>query len=245
MYLKHIPMDGPQNFRDLGGFLNKQGKVIKWEQLFRADGLSQLSENDIAKMKARNIRTIVDLRGKAEQEAHPDIVPEGMIYYPCPMMREDVKVEEGRAQHSFMKSMKQGYLNMINEGADLIGNVVKVVMEALEQGAVVFHCSAGKDRTGILSAVLLLVLDAYEQDIVADYQVSYTYNERGVNRYIESIPEMKSLLESSGEDSVMHSNPKNMRAVLEIINADNIQGWLEALGVSKELQNQFRQKMLI
>ncbi len=245
MYLKHIPMDGPQNFRDLGGFLNKQGKVIKWEQLFRADGLSQLSENDIAKMKARNIRTIVDLRGEAEQEAHPDVVPEGMNYYACPMMREEVKVEEGAAQHSFMKSMKQGYLNMLNEGSDLIGNAAKVVMEAIEHGAVVFHCSAGKDRTGILSAVLLLVLGAYEQDIVADYQVSYTYNERGVNRYIESIPEMKAFLESSGEDSVMHSNPKNMRAVLEVISTDNIQGWLEALGVSIELQNQFRQQMLL
>lgn len=238
-------MDGPQNFRDLGGFLNKQGKVIKWEQLFRADGLSQLSENDIAKMKARNIRTIVDLRGEAEQEAHPDVVPEGMNYYACPMMREEVKVEEGAAQHSFMKSMKQGYLNMLNEGSDLIGNAAKVVMEAIEHGAVVFHCSAGKDRTGILSAVLLLVLGAYEQDIVADYQVSYTYNERGVNRYIESIPEMKAFLESSGEDSVMHSNPKNMRAVLEVISTDNIQGWLEALGVSIELQNQFRQQMLL
>ena len=245
MYLKHIPMDGPQNFRDLGGFLNKQENVIKWEQLFRADGLSQLSEGDIVKMKARNIRTIIDLRGEAEQEAHPDVVPEGMNYYACPMMKEEVKVEEGAAQHSFMKSMKLGYLNMINEGADLIGNAAKVVMEALEQGAVVFHCSAGKDRTGILSAVLLLVLGAYEQDIVADYQVSYTYNERGVNRYIESIPEMKAFLEASGEDSVMHSNPKNMRAVLEIINTDNIQGWLEAQGVSIDLQNQFRQKMLL
>lgn len=244
MHLKHIPMDGPQNFRDIGGFLNLQNQMITWNKLYRADGLSMLSEKDIAKMKARNICTIIDLRGIAEQKANPDIIPEGMTYRSCPMMKEEVDMGQNAAQHSLVKSLRLGYENMITDGAELIGRAAKAVMESLEQGAVVFHCSAGKDRTGILSAVLLLVLDAYEQDIVADYQVSYTYNENGINRYIQNIPEFKEYLENAGEDSVIHSNPKNMRAVLKLINRDNIQGWLEKTGVPTVMQENFRQQML-
>ena len=83
-----------------------------------------------------------------------------------------------------------------------------------------------------------------EEDIVADYQVSYTYNANGINRMIERIPELKEYLIQAGEDSMLHSNPKNIRAVLEVLNAGNIAAWLERAGVGRERQDCFRQIML-
>lgn len=90
MYLKRIPMDGPQNFRDLGGFMTEEGRAVSWNRLYRADGLNRLSEADVRRLRELNVRTIVDLRGVSEQEAYPDVVPEGVNYCSCPMMREEI-----------------------------------------------------------------------------------------------------------------------------------------------------------
>ena len=101
------------------------------------------------------------------------------------------------------------------------------------------NCTAGKDRTGVLAAILLLRLGVGQEDIIADYQVSFTYNTKGINRLMEQVPQMKAYLEQAGEDSMLHSNPKNMQAVFGVLNADNIAQWLANAGVSKELQEPF------
>lgn len=239
MHLKHIPMDGPQNLRDLGGFLTESGKAVVWNRLYRADGLAGLSERDMEAFRKLNIRTIVDLRSDSERKAMPDRVPDGVSYYACPMMREDIAAPERAAETSFAKSLKIGYLEMIQENAAKVADAVRTVMEGLAKGAVVFHCTAGKDRTGVLAAILLLRLGAGQEDIIADYQVSFTYNAKGINRLMEQVPQMKAYLEQAGEDSMLHSNPKNMQAVLEVLNTDNIARWLTAAGVSEELQESF------
>jgi protein-tyrosine phosphatase len=137
-----------------------------------------------------------------------------------------------------------GYRTMIEGGGDLIGRAVSLVMENVGRGAVVFHCTAGKDRTGILAAVLLLVLKVWEEDIIADYQVSYTYNEEEVNRIMERIPEIREHVAGAGEESMLHSPPKNMKTVFELLHAGNITQWLESQGIPAALQEKFRETML-
>lgn len=244
MHLKHIPMDGPQNFRDLGGFLNGEGQMTAWNRLYRADGMNGLSDSDMSRLESLNIRTIVDLRGSFEQQAMPDRVPEGVTYCSCPLMKEEITGEDELTQNSFAQSLIVGYRTMVVEGNDLIAAAVRAVLEGLERGAVVFHCTAGKDRTGILAAVLLLLLGVGEEDIIADYQVSYTYNARGINRMIGQNPKLKAFVEAAGEDSMLHSNPKNIQAVLELLNRENIGGWLEQAGVPAGLFQRFRESML-
>lgn len=244
MYLKRIPMDGPQNFRDLGGFMTEEGRAVSWNRLYRADGLNRLSEADVRRLRELNVRTIVDLRGVSEQEAYPDVVPEGADYRSCPMMREEISGTGELAGHSFARSLLTGYQTMVNEDRELIGQAFRAVAGGLEKGAVVFHCTAGKDRTGILAAVILLLLGVYEEDIIADYQVSYTYNEKGINRMVESVPELKEFLENSGEDSMLHSNPKNIRGVIDILRGEGIENWLEEAGVSCETAARLRELML-
>lgn len=244
MQLKHIPMDGPQNFRDVGGFLNKRGQMIAWNRLYRADGLDRLSDRDLEWLRRLNVRTIVDLRGEAEQRMRPDVAVEGIAVYSCPMMKEEITSDAQAADHSFARSLLTGYQTMVKSGPELIGRAAATVMERLKEGAVVFHCTAGKDRTGILAAVLLLLLDAYEEDIMADYQVSHTYNERGINRMVEHSPKLKEFIEQAGEDSMLHSHPRNIRAVLRLIGENGIQEWLEQAGVDRQLQESFCAEML-
>lgn len=173
----------------------------------------------------------------------PDKLPEGVRLCACPMMREALAIPD-RAAEAFARSLTCGYMKMIGEDAALAGQAARAVMEGVTQGAVVFHCTAGKDRTGVLAAILLLLLGVAEEDIIADYQVSFTYNRRGVNQLLTRYPEMQALLAQSGEDSLLHSNPRNIQAVLEQLNADNIGPWLEQAGVGRDMQERFRQIML-
>ena len=96
MQLRRIPMDGPQNFRDLGGYAAREGRMVAWNHLYRADGLSGLTEADAARLKAMNVRTVVDLRSLSEQQAMPDKLPGGVRLCACPMMREDLAPPTGR-----------------------------------------------------------------------------------------------------------------------------------------------------
>ena len=117
-------------------------------------------------------------------------------------------------------------------------------MEGLSKGPVVFHCTAGKDRTGVLAAILLLRLGVDEEDIIADYQVSHMYNANGVNRMMEAIPQLRAYLEQAGDNSMLHSHPQNIQAVLEILNRKNIGPRLEKADVEPALQQSFRSVML-
>lgn len=250
MYLKHIPLDGPKNFRDLGGFLAKDGRAVRWNRLYRSDRLDALSEKDLSAIQARNIRAVIDLRSPAEQEESPDVAVPGAAHFSCPLTRAVTKTAERfsgadkAAEEAFLKSMEMDYVTILEEGADLVRTAVQTVMEQSGQGAVVFHCTAGKDRTGILAALLLLVLGVSEEDIIADYQVSHTYNEKGVNRVMDRLPFLKDYAERTGEKSMFHSPPGNIRRVLQALPGDRAGAWLEALGVSGTLQRQFRERML-
>ena len=159
------------------------------------------------------------------------------------MMREDIATPD-RAAEAFARSLTCGYMKMIGEDAALAGQAAGAVMEGVTQGAVVFHCTAGKDRTGVLAAILLLLLGVAEEDIIADYQVSFTYNRRGVNQLLARFPAMQALLDKSGEDSLLRANPRNIQTVLKRLNADNIGPWLERNGVGRDAQDSLRQIML-
>ena len=98
MQLRRIPMDGPQNFRDLGGYAAREGRMVAWNRLYRADGLAGLTEADEARLKAMNVRTVVDLRSMSEQRAMPDKLPGGVRLFACPMMREDIATPDRAAE---------------------------------------------------------------------------------------------------------------------------------------------------
>ena len=83
-----------------------------------------------------------------------------------------------------------------------------------------------------------------EEDSIADYQGSFTYNRRGVNQLLARFPAMQALLDKSGEDSLLRANPRNIQTVLKRLNADNIGPWLERNGVGRDAQDSLRQIML-
>jgi protein-tyrosine phosphatase len=162
------------NFRDLGGYETADGGRVRWRTLYRADTLHRLDGEDLALFLDLGLRTVVDLRSQPELDDHGRIPHDGTpVVHHVPMI--DVvggpkRVVE-RAPGAAPQSVGEGYVAMADEGRWAIGQAVSLLTEPGALPAV-FHCTAGKDRTGILAAILLSALGVRDEDIVDDYMMT-------------------------------------------------------------------------
>ncbi len=175
-----LPLEGPQNFRDLGGYTTTDGRRVAWGKVYRADELAGLTDADCALLQALGIRLFCDLRSYAEVQRRPDRVPEGIEYHHLPVFARD---PIGRGRVLFMRRrlddlFKQLYrTSIIDRGAPVLGNVLRLVADPANL-PLVFHCTGGKDRTGITAALLLYICGVPRETIMADYTLTNRAAER-------------------------------------------------------------------
>lgn len=226
--IKRIRLNHAFNIRDLGGLETADGSLIRWNRLFRGDCLSFLTSEEWKKLSDCGIVSVVDLRSSSETNLMKDQVPETMQYFHCPLQKEEIDFSNASesAAKAFTKSLADGYQKMLTDSPELIAAAIKTVIQCLEKGGVLFHCSAGKDRTGVLAAVLLTLLGADREDIVADYQVSFTYNQRGINKAAASLPDYQSIL------PMLSSDAGHMEQLLDLFEKLNLASYLMQHGLS-------------
>ena len=168
---------GGTNFRELGGYEADEGKHVKWGQIWRGIPTCKLTgETDRAKLDALGLRLILDLRSVEEAKKEPDYVPDGArLVQICGLCAEDgheIAFAPGDIDR-LMASAPEGYdVPRVLYRQMLTGNkAFKELFRALEAGEtpILFHCSAGKDRTGVAAMLILLALGASDETICADY----------------------------------------------------------------------------
>lgn len=195
---RHLPMAGGYNFRDLGGFSGADGKRVIWGKFFRTDGLGELTDADLAYLASIPIRTIVDFR-TAEEAAHlPDRIPASVTAavslpiapgYMNPA--ESRALEEYESQDAFMLHM---YRDLAQDPA-IAATYKRFFAHVQAEGDIplIFHCSAGKDRTGVAAALLLTALGVDRETIFRDYEASNVYLGDKYAGYIKANPHIKGL----------------------------------------------------
>ncbi len=164
-----VKLEGCPNFRDLGGYNCVDGRVTKTDKFYRADCLAKLTENDINILKGMRITYVVDLRSDSEIEREPNPLKdrEGFVYYNFPLI-------DGMQSSNFEGLVPPSLLELYVGLADNAQGTIREIMEVfLQEGKVVFHCSAGKDRTGVIAALLLILANTNEDEIVEDYSATY------------------------------------------------------------------------
>ena len=168
---------GGTNFRELGGYEADEGKHVKWGQIWRGIPTCKLTgEADRAKLDALGLRLILDLRSVEEAKKEPDYVPDGArLVQICGLCAEDgheIAFAPGDVDR-LMASAPEGYdVPRVMYRRMLTGNkAFKELFRALEAGEtpILFHCSAGKDRTGVAAMLILLALGASDETICADF----------------------------------------------------------------------------
>lgn len=238
---RRIYLQNAFNVRDIGGYRAENGKTVKWNALFRGDGLCALTPEEWTQLEDRGIRTVIDLRSLSETTTHGYKVPDAISYRHCPLQEEDIHIDNplASAQNAFGRSLTQGYRSMAGEYTQLLAAALEQVAKGLEKGAVLFHCTAGKDRTGVLAAVLLYLLGAEAEDIIADYQVSYTYNRKGVNKMLEQFPQLEQM------KPFLYSNAESMEELLVYLEEVNIRKLLADCGFTDEKTAKLKEFALV
>ena len=158
------------NFRDLGGY-PARGGTLRWRTLFRADGLNRLQPGEEEAFGALGISTVIDLR-TGEEADHGGRFPTDVwdvSYHHLPMF--DVLPDWPEGVDDAADYLSERYLEMFATGRKAIARAFELLADPASY-PLVFHCTAGKDRTGILAALVLAALGVPEDVIAADYALS-------------------------------------------------------------------------
>ena len=200
-----IALEGAVNFRDLGGYATLDGRRTRWRVLFRADGLSELSQTDFSVMRDLGIRTVVDLRsGHEVEQSRFDVEAHPVDFHHFPFIDQLPDVEQWDRRPGLLGAQ---YIEMLDDAAPQIIGALEV-LTAPDSRPAVFHCTAGKDRTGLLSALVLSLLGVPEETVVADYALSGEAMERLRTKLIVKYPDSKDTI--TDIDEVFSANPANM-----------------------------------
>lgn len=175
---REIKLEGAVNFRDLGGYQTKEGKTVKWNKLYRSAALNQLTANDLNKLNQLSLQTVVDFRGPYEVKIAPDKIPATAKRVSLPAGSE--KIGDSNYLKQMMLSMKNdsGLIRFYTDLApfhDRYQPMFEALLGLNKDSSLLFHCSAGKDRTGIAAALILYALGADEKVIIEDYLATNYY----------------------------------------------------------------------
>ena len=169
---RRIALERVFNFRDLGGY-PAGDRTVRWGKLYRADGIHRIDGADLARVASVGMRTVVDLRTRAELVEHGSVPVErlGAGYHHLPLLERVWERELLDGERDAVQFLAGRYLDMLDQGASSIVKALTMIADPARL-PLVFHCSAGKDRTGVLAAILLNILGVSDIDIAADYALS-------------------------------------------------------------------------
>ncbi len=180
--LTFISLENSYNVRELGGISRMDGKVTKFHSFLRGDDISNLSDNDIRILLDYGVKAIVDLRSYDEVLNNPDpILRMNDIRY------INISITSYDDNDNMMKVMKINpkeylpslYIDILKIKKNEIKKVFDFIAEE-DKGCVLFHCTAGKDRTGIIATLLLGLSLVEKEDIILNYEISYDYLKRSI-----------------------------------------------------------------
>ncbi len=224
-----LPLENTYNTRELGGYPTVDG-VTAWHTFLRSDDLTNLSSHDLQFLSNYGVGVVIDLRSEQELHIAPHPKDSPFRYYNIPLAG-DHAVNLQFAEVSYAKF----YAHMLREKQAEFREIFAILAE--EDDAVLFHCAAGKDRTGVLAALLLGSVGVAAADIIANYQTTRTHLLANplYEHYLEPLVEL------------IRSDAQTMKATLNFLDEEfgGIPAYLLAIGVSASQLEQLRQKFSI
>lgn len=206
-----LPITGGYNFRDLGGIKNKDGRFVKWGQLFRTDEMSKLTEDDVEYIASTGLTTVIDFRSEGEIKGgvtsmippSPDILPATVKNaYNLPINAGNIfsdeimnRIRAGATSEELAQVMMNSYTEMVTLD-DYITQLRQFFAYLQDQNnlPLSFHCSGGKDRVGVATMLVLSALHVDKEIIVKDYMLSKQYVAGKYEKYLAMIPAIAPLV---------------------------------------------------
>jgi protein-tyrosine phosphatase len=245
---RFLPLAGPLNFRDLGGYLTESGRQVRWRTLFRADGLQYVTPADVDTLRPYALRTVIDLRSRGEIEARGQFPIES---YPLALHHLAVIDQTWDLEDSALRELddiefiRSRYAIMLDEGAQQFADAFRH-LAAPDALPAVFHCAAGKDRTGLLAALLLGSVGVGHDDIVSDYALTALVTRQLFERVAARSPEMAERLRHAPK-ALFSADPAAMRATLADVDRihGSISNYLRHIGVEPNTITRLQETLLM
>ncbi len=224
-----LPLEGAFNVRELGGLPTRGGGQTAWHRILRSDDISRLTDNDVRFLQEYGVSMVIDLRSPSEAAEKADRLGThcGMQYANIPLMDDADLSKASQMELADNVSMADMYVEML-EHKEAVKRVFDIIADAPD-GCVLFHCAAGKDRTGVLAMLLLMLAGADKQDCLNNYIQSYVNLTRD-DRYNEMVKAY------SAVKHMMESRPEYLEGAYQYVNGffGGIEGYLESCGVSNQ-----------
>jgi protein-tyrosine phosphatase len=181
---RHLDFSGAKNFRDLGGYRTADNRTVRWGLLYRSDALHKLTNTDHKHLTALMLEHVIDFRVEHEKEQEPDRLPVELSnrIVEIPIADSSTRVWH-ESREAFVKNLKNmdPVKYMVETNVELATRFTPEIQKffrellAVEGRPILFHCAAGKDRTGFTAAVILRLLGVPQETVMADYLLTNQY----------------------------------------------------------------------
>jgi protein-tyrosine phosphatase len=254
---RRLPLECCNNVRDLGGYETTDGRIVRWNRIYRANDLSKLTPEDFEYLSQFNIRLVCDFRSERESEASPSHVIErnSPVRLSLPVDQTGLDPNEvrrrirtgGMVAFGAEKRMKDAYRAFVTDYSEEWTAMFQRLVRP-ENLPTVVHCTAGKDRTGFASALVLLTLGVPVETVFEDYLLTNYYQQNFFRFVLRWVPLY----------SFFRTDPKDLLPLLEarrdylqtafdemVERHGSIEGYLEqALGLKTSLRSRLKAQFL-
>ena len=241
-WTRRLSWDGCLNARDLGGYPAADGRQTRWGRIVRSDNLTPLSESGREALIAYGIRSIVDLRLPTELAEYPDPFAEpgthGVAYHNVSFIDPAAEPLEG-----VTTTLADEYLGMLDRFSGSVANVMTAIANAPE-GGVLVHCMGGKDRTGLIAALLLDLVGVPRQTIGEDYALTAECLRPREEEWLDNGPG-----DRAERERILATYAPLAEVMTEVLDHlderhGGVEGYLRAAGVSAEDVARIRARLL-
>lgn len=241
---RSLNLSGATNFRDLGGYLGKDGRPVRWRRLFRSDNLAGLSAQDLAVLAELRLSRSFDFRGVNERATAayelPGVVQHSLSIEPTVVQSLRALMDTGERlnEHDAVALMQQTYRAFVHDNSSRFGELFSHLLDS--DAPLVFHCTAGKDRTGFVVAMLLAALRVPRDDILDDYLESGRRQppEALAQRLLAMSPMRPSANELAAIETIASVRPEFLVTALDTAERGHgsLERYLDACGVDAALR---------
>jgi protein-tyrosine phosphatase len=241
-----VRLDAVHNFRDLGGYPARDGAVTRWRTLFRSDGLYRLTVDDRETVRGLGLATVIDLRSQAELDERGRFPHEQLPvdFLHLPVIDTTWEHYADAADMEAVAFLTMAYTEMLEVGWQRFAAAIHALARPSALPAV-FHCAAGKDRTGLLAALVLSAIGVPRLVVLHDYALTTAGIQRMREWVLRESPEMAARM-LDAPDAFMAAAPEALDIILSRLCAEHgsIEAYLVAIGVSTDVQERLADLLL-
>lgn len=229
-HTRSLGLSGATNFRDLGGYTGRDARTVRWRRIFRSDHLAALTPRDAARLAELGVARAFDFRGVLERAATPYAI-HGITQHPLPIeptvaqsLQAIVAAGRTLGAREAIDVMVETYRWFVRENAHRFAELFRHLLE--DDAPLVFHCTAGKDRTGLAAALILHALEVPREVVMEDFLLTNTlYRRPAAAARAEAPQEVLEVL--------WQVRPEFLDAALQAIDTEfgGADAYLEGLGV--------------